>query len=127
MTKALSATLLVAAPNLADAASACAASGARTDAYPRFCDIPAVPKDVRSPQAFHAAVLETRLAGRNLTREIDSAGFQLQEGEADSFKDSAITAVTPPGPAEPTVSPADSDAFAAAARRAAAAPPRRKP
>lgn len=88
-------------------------------AYPSFCSIPPVPKDVRDASAFKNAVVDTRLAGVRLVRDTSPAAWSVDE--TDAF------ALTARGQAEPPpaiTSPDETEAFVQA-MRAKAAPPSR--
>jgi hypothetical protein len=99
----------------------CAASSAPSG-YPTFCGVPLTPTNVRSADAFRAAVLDVRLAGRQVARQSAPDTFSLPLGGAESFDAAARAAAAYPAP---VAGPAglQSDAFAAAAR-ARATPPK---
>lgn len=114
----ISMTLLLAA-GPAMAAGDCATPGV---GYPTFCAIPPAPTDVRNDGAVHAAVVETRIAGRDLQTDTAVARFQLNG--TDDFAKEALRAATPPPPIT-TAGPPESAAFADDARSKANAPRRR--
>ncbi len=109
----------------ADAATGGADCAAGPSAsYPRFCDIPRTPTDVRDPKAFKSAVVDLRRAGRRVVRATGPGTFGLPLGEADAFSRAARAEAAPP----PEVSAApseDSEATAAELRRLATPPPPR--
>jgi hypothetical protein len=89
--------------------------------YPAFCAIPPTPTDVRTSQAFRAAVIDTRLAGQQLERLTEPGSFHLSE--TDSWALHARREASPPPPiASPE--PLDTEAFVRAAR-AKTTPPRK--
>ena len=102
---------------------ACEAVGGAKPAsvYPTFCSIPRTPRDVRSPAAFKAAVVEIRLAGKHLARETAPGTFELPIGDADAFSRSARAEVAPPAAALAPLQP-DTGTFASDARREASPP-----
>lgn len=124
MTKALRTVLggliLAASPLIAPAGTVCGAA-ATSGAYPSFCSIPATPGDIRPPEAFHAAVLDIRLAGRRVMSDAAGSGFGLPIGADEAFAADARLQATPPAPM-PGLADADTAAFAASAR-AKASPP----
>jgi hypothetical protein len=89
--------------------------------FPSFCSIPIIPTDVRTADAFKAAVLNSRRAGAALTRDSSAGTFGLKD--TSRFEASAQRAAAPP---PPMVEPGglDTDAFIKAAR-AQASPPSR--
>jgi hypothetical protein len=90
--------------------------------YPTFCSIPQIPTNVRPPEAFKSAVVETRRAGRQLVQQNAAAPTSLGFGEAEDFAEHARTYAAPP---PPEVEPAlDTSAFEAEARRRVAVPPK---
>ena len=114
----ISMTLLLAATPAMAGADCAAPSGG----YPTFCAIPPAPTDIRTAGAFHAAVIDTRVAGRDLQNDTDASKFQLSG--TDDFSREALRAATPPPPIT-TPGPPESAAFADDARAKASAPRRR--
>ncbi len=108
-------TLAALAASLGASAASAAASG-----YPSFCAIPPTPTGVRSPPAFKAAVVQVRLAGRDLGRRTAPATWSLYDTDAFAEQARAEAAPPPPIPGDDI----EAAAFAAAAR-AAVKPPRR--
>jgi hypothetical protein len=96
-------------------------AGARDWTYPTFCSIPLRPRGERTPEAFKAAVVDTRMAGAWLVRRTAPETFSLSGGEA--FADEARRQAEPP---PPMTSPGDvsTDAFIEESR-ARATPPSR--
>ncbi len=94
--------------------------GGKPGAYPTFCSIPAVPKGVRDATAFKAAVVDTRLAGRDLVRDTQTERFTLDQTTA--FAAQAKLEATPPPPVT-TPDQGDTTSFVKDAR-AKAKPPR---
>jgi hypothetical protein len=91
--------LAIYAPSAVKAASCDDASSTaegENRAWPTFCAIPSAPKSTRSPAAFKAAVVETRLAGRDLDAEAGAANFSLSDTE--EFAARARMEATPPPP-----------------------------
>jgi hypothetical protein len=88
-------------------------------AYPTFCSIPHAPTDVPSAQAFHAAVVEERVAARALTRE-NAKGWSLQPATAADFAEEARREAAPPTPL--TQTDTDTAQFAREARERATPP-----
>jgi hypothetical protein len=91
--------------------------------WPSFCSIPPTPRDVRSPAAFEAAVMDIREAGRRLGEESAPDSFGLPLNGADAFAVSARQEAAAPPPINP-LDVTEAEAFAREAR-AAAAPPSR--
>lgn len=96
-------------------------AGARDWTYPKFCSIPLRPRDERTPAAFKAAVVDTRLAGAWLVKRTSPETFSLSGGEA--FAAEARREATPPPPMT-TPGEANTEAFIEDSR-ARATPPSR--
>lgn len=90
--------------------------------YPTFCSMPAVPIDVRDAAAFHAAVIETRLAGRRTVEEATAQPSVLSG--ASAFAAVARAEASPPGPL--TAAPMSDWANFLRESRARATPPARR-
>ncbi len=99
-----------------------ATSCAKDSAWPTFCSIPRVPTDRPTPQAIHAVVLDTRLAGRDVEQATAPGTFTLDDTEGFADRASREAAAPPP---ITTPSEADTATFEQKARAAAAAPSRR--
>jgi hypothetical protein len=117
------AAMLIFTPACAAAAAACG-TAAQGEGYPNFCTIPHAPTDVRPADAFHAAVLDTRLAGRRVERETAPDTFSLPLGAAESFAQAARAQAAAPPPADTGPASGDAEAFAAEARKMATPPVR---
>jgi len=89
--------------------------------WPTFCEIPPTPRDLRGAQAFKAAVLNTRLVGRDVDVEAKAGPFSLSDTE-DFAARARMDAAAPP-PLTPTGAP-DAAEFTDQAR-ARPAPPAR--
>jgi len=90
--------------------------------YPTFCSIPQIPTNVRPPEAFKSAVVETRRAGRQVVELNAAAPTSLRLGEAEEFaQDARVYAAPPPPEAGPAL---DTSAFEAEALRRVAVPPK---
>lgn len=100
----------------------CAPAKTAPGPYPSFCEIPAVPTDIRGPEAFKAAVVETRQAGRRVVVQSAPETFALPLGAGDAFAGDARAEAAPPPPE--TAATEDIDRFAAAARKQASPPAR---
>jgi len=98
-----------------------AAQSGRELTFPNFCDIPTAPNHVRSPEAFRAAVVDTRLVGAAVVRRSAPDTFSLTD-TAD-FTERARREATPP---PPMTAPGESDtaAFVAKSKARAAPPPK---
>jgi hypothetical protein len=98
-----------------------AAQSGRDLTFPNFCDIPAAPKQVRSPEVFRAAVVDTRLAGAAVARRSAPDTFSLTD--TTGFIERAKREAAPP---PPMTAPGESDtaAFVAKSKARAAPPPR---
>lgn len=96
------------------------AAARQPHAFPTFCSIPPIPGDVRTASQYKTAVVDTRLAGRQLTRESDESTFSLT-GTDDFAAGARIEAVPPPPMDNPD---GDTDAFINAAKSRANPPPR---
>jgi len=107
----------------APASDAAAADGRAALAYPTFCSIPKRPTDIRAPDAFKAAVLDTRRSGVALVRATNPGTFGLPQSGAGAFAAKARSEAAPPPPMNPQ-NVTDAAAFARDAR-AKAAPPTR--
>jgi len=116
----------------ADAAAPCAADPANSFAvlsqdehaargFPAFCSIPATPTDVRTADAFKAAVLDSRRAGAEVAQDASASTFSLQN--TPGFETDALRAAAAPPPMISAGEP-DTDAFVRSAR-ALVAPPAR--
>jgi len=99
----------------------CGAGGAANSAYPTFCSIPRTPRDVRSPAAFKASVVEIRRAGQRVMRDTAPGTFELPIGDADIFSRSARADAAAPADVLTPLQP-DTAAFASDARREASPP-----
>jgi hypothetical protein len=93
------------------------------DGYPTFCQIPATPKNARTPAAFKTAVTDIRQVGRRVVRQTEPETFGLPTGGAEGFAQSARSEIAafPPftGPKA-----GETEAFAADARRQVIPPPK---
>jgi len=89
-------------------------------AYPRFSDIPDLPKDVRTPAAWKAAVVQTRQIGAHVQR-LDEA-LPPAPGDTDAWAARARAEARPPAPV--TQPSEDTAALIADLRARASAPPR---
>ena len=89
-------------------------------AFPTFCSIPPIPRDVRSAAQYKAAVVDTRLAGRDLTRDSAESTFSLTG--TDDFAAGARNEAAPPPPMDNPEG--DTAAFVDAAKKRATPPPR---
>jgi len=87
--------------------------------HPTFCSIPATPTNVRSADAFRAAVVDVRQAGLRLNSAIAREPVSLPIGDAENFAGLARAKAMLPGAA--TAVP-DTEAFEADARRRLGAP-----
>jgi hypothetical protein len=111
----------------ARATAGCAKLGqAGAGAYPTFCAIPEAPRDVRGADAFKAAVVETRLAGRQTLRDSAPDTFLLPIGGAEAFAADARARAAYPSAAAAPAEQATRD-FADAARARATPPKPRHP
>jgi hypothetical protein len=95
-------------------------------AWPTFCAIPPTPTDARSPEAFKAAVVSARQAGRRVVVASGPGTFGLPIGEADAFSAAARAEVTPPRPLPPPASAAARAADLAEALKEVTPPPRHR-
>jgi hypothetical protein len=103
------------------AADVSAASAADT-AYPTFSDIPAAPKDVRTPEAWRSAVTGALKDKRVL--ETQAAANPQTLTNPEGFADAArARAATRPGDVPGPESRAETEAFAKALRERATPPP----
>ncbi|HSZ53883.1 MAG TPA: hypothetical protein VK801_20120 [Caulobacteraceae bacterium] len=89
--------------------------------YPSFCSIPLPPTDVRTAAEFKTAVVDARVAGRSLTRATARMHWSLTPGETEAFAAQARAQATPPPPLTP---PGEAEEFARRAREEATPPPR---
>ena len=89
--------------------------------FPSFCSIPATPRDVRTADAYKAAVLNSRRAGAALARDTSASEFSLKDTSVFQA-DAKRAAEAPPAITEP--GELDADAFIKAARMRASPPPR---
>jgi hypothetical protein len=89
--------------------------------YPTFSQIPDLPKDVRSPAGWKAAVVDQRLAGRRLQRTAERFGPVPTDAEAWAAQAKADAAPPPPV----TTPAAEDDAALIASLRARASAPSR--
>ena len=115
-------SVIAAAPEIAQAATPgdCAAAPA-DGGYPSFCSIPQPPTDVRTAIEFKNAVVDARVAGRDLTRTMARTHWSLSPGETAPFAAQARAEATPPPPMTP---PGGAEDFARRAREEATPPPR---
>lgn len=102
------------------APAAIATSGLASLKFPSFCDVPMIPTNIRSAEAFKTEVVDTRLAGAATVRATAPDSFTL--ADTDTFAEAARSAATPPAPMTAPES-LDTESFAAGAR-AKATPPR---
>lgn len=103
------------------AADVRAASSANT-AFPSFADIPAAPKDVRTPEAWRKAVASVLKEKRVVETLAEAHPATLFNAEA--FASAArARAVTQPGDVPSVNSRAETEAFAKALRERATPPP----
>ena len=94
----------------------------RRDApFPKFSQIPSVPKDVRPAKAFGVAAAETTAVRDEIIRATEPNTWTLQGGDAtNAFAGEARTAA---GPELQATDPAVTEAFARELRRRATPPP----
>ncbi len=129
--KAVGTACVLAALSLAGWAGAALAQGGGLDpevvakangpaSYPTFASIPALPKDVRSPAGWKAAVVDQRLAGLRLQR----AAERLSPIPADTAAWAAL-AKADAAPPPPVTVPSEDDAALIASLRARASAPSR--
>jgi len=89
--------------------------------FPKFSQIPPVPKDVRPPKAFGVAAAQTVAARDELIRKTEPSTWTLTGGEATSaFAGQGRTAA---GPELKPTDPATTEAFARELRKRATPPP----
>lgn len=118
---ALALTVSLAATS-AQANTTAAIAGADRDApYPSFAQVPEIPKNVRTAQAWKAAVVATRAAGARVARLAARTPWTLEDTAAWAAGERAVAAPPPP-----MTTPADGDteAFVKAMRARATPPPR---
>jgi hypothetical protein len=90
-------------------------------AFPKFSQIPPVPKDVRSPRAFGVAAAATTKVRDEIIRKTEPGAWTLQGGEStNAFAGEARTAA---GPELHATDPAVTEAFARELRKRATPPP----
>jgi hypothetical protein len=88
--------------------------------FPKFTQIPAVPKDVRPVKQFGVAAAETVSVRDDLVAKTDPNTWTLKEGDTATFAGQGRTA------AGPEIAPGDTtatEAFAAELRKRATPPP----
>ncbi len=107
-------------PIAADVAAASRAPGP----YPKFANVPPIPKDVRPLSAWRQSIAEAGAEKRQTQAEAAALSFSLEPGQADAFarvqRDKIpASELTPPAPDAST----QAEAFAAAARARATPPP----
>jgi hypothetical protein len=95
-----------------------AATAEQSAAYPTFASVPAAPKDVRTPMAWKALVVQTRLAGAHLQRL--AANLPPAATDTEAWADRARQEATPP--AQLTTPSGDTAALIADLRARASAP-----
>jgi hypothetical protein len=106
----------------AETPGACAPTPAdHPSGYPSFCSIPLPPTDVRTAAQFKTSVINARIAGRSLTRATARMHWSLTPGETEAFAAQARAQATPPPPMTP---PGEAEEFARRAREEATPPPR---
>ena len=90
-------------------------------AFPKFSQIPPVPKDVRPPKSYGVAAAETVKLRDDLVAATEPNTWTLQAGDATSaFADQARAAA---GPELAPTDPAVTEAFAKELRKRATPPP----
>ena len=106
-----------ASPIASEAAKVARAGGT----FPKFSQIPEVPKDVRPPKAFGLAAADTIRVRDDVIARTEPNTWTLQGGEAtNSFAGQARTAA---GPELAPTDPAVTEAFARELRKRATPPP----
>ena len=98
------------------------AKASHPDAYPKFSDIPALPKDVRSTADWKAAVVRERLAGVHVQHLVEN----LPPAPDDTAEWAAAARAEASPPAPVTQHAEDTAALIAELRARASAPPRSK-
>jgi hypothetical protein len=98
------------------------AKAAHPDAYPKFSQIPALPKDVRTAAEWKAAVVRARLAGVHVQRLVEN--LPPAPDDTVEWAAAARAEATPPAPV--TQPSEDTAALIAELRARASAPPRSK-
>lgn len=98
-----------------------AAKLARTNGpFPKFTQIPAVPKDVRPVKEFGVAAADTVSVRDDLVAKSDPQTWTLKEGDTTTFAGQGRTAAGPEiAPTDPTAT----EAFARELRKRATPPP----
>ena len=86
--------------------------------YPRFCDIPPIPTDVRPPLAWAASIQEVNAAGAQTSAE--AAVTYAPDQPTESFVEEAVR----DGAAPPAMPIPSTEAFVRDARGRATPPPR---
>jgi hypothetical protein len=89
--------------------------------FPKFSEIPPVPKDVRPAKAFGVAAAETVRVRDDIVRKTEPDTWTLKGGEAtNAFANQGRTAA---GPETTATDPAVTEAFARELRKRATPPP----